>query len=331
MIPSATTGNVASQQSMMPAATSSMADQASQAATPPSASTNSSAANYGGSASIAGQNSGQQGSVAQQGTGVAQGTAQYQSGGGPPGAAGGAAYSLWTFTPSFSAAVGATVFYLIVSVATSVQLVQYRNWYLQLVPNAAIACAVAAALRVHAALHPSVQIAYIIQQMIFQIVPTLLAVMTVVTFSRVVWWVTPDEKRNRRALGLPPHTLSAVWAGMLFFPDVFKAVAGTLGKPKPHSAPDPAFLLNRVQSVAWIVQFFVIASWTMWALRFMAKSRKWLIAVDAMEMRWRKLGWTCVACGVLLSVSSVCFLEWWILTPTSVAGHVRDFRVRRTV
>jgi hypothetical protein len=202
----------------------------------------------------------------------------------------------------------------------------YRNWHLQLVPKAALAAVVASTVRVHAVLHPSQQLAYLVQQTIFQAVPTLLGVATVVTFSRLVWWVAPDDKRNRSTLGLPPALLSTVWAGMLFVPDVVKAVGGLLGRPKPGAAPNPASLLNRAQSVAWLAQFFFIAGWALWALRFMGMSRRWLIGVDAVEARWRRLGWTCVACGALLSVGAV---HAWKLEANAgtVAGLVRDARV----
>jgi hypothetical protein len=214
-----------------------MAEQASQGATQPSASVN---PYVGGSTSMPSQ----QGPAAQQqATNGPQSAAQYQPGGSPGGASG---YSLWTFTPSFSAAVFATSFYLLVSIASFIQLLHYRDWYLQLTPKAAIGAAFAGAVHVHAVLHPSVQTAYIIQQTIFQIMPSQLGAMAVVTFSRVILWVAPDEKRNRAMLGLPPSMISAVWAGALFVPDVFKVVGGALGRPRTGVQPDPTTLLNRV-------------------------------------------------------------------------------------
>jgi hypothetical protein len=201
---------------------------------------------------VTGQPSSQQAPPAYQ-----QPASQYLTGGGPPGGGhpGRAGYSLWSFTPSFSAAIFGTTFYLLTAIATSIQLVHYRTWYLQLVPKAAIGAATAAAVRVHSVLHPSAQLAFIIQQTIFQVVPTLLGVMTIVTFSRLVWWIAPGGKRKQSTLLLPPSMLSATWAGLLFIPDAVKAVGGTLGRPKPGTAPDPASLLNRAQSVAWATQF----------------------------------------------------------------------------
>jgi hypothetical protein len=47
---------------------------------------------------------------------------------------------------------------------------------------------------------------------------------------------------------------------------------------------------------------FVMQGWTLWAARLMMLSRGWLVTVDVMEVRWRKLGWSCVGCGALRSV-----------------------------
>jgi hypothetical protein len=61
--------------------------------------------------------------------------------------------------------------------------------------------------------------------------------------------------------------------------------------------------LSRAQSVAWAVQFFAVAGWTAWAARVMLISARWAVGGEAAGRRWRRLGWSCVACGMLLSVS----------------------------
>lgn len=230
---------------------------------------------------------------------------------GPPGgaeaAAGGAGMqrpqSPFIYVPSFSMAVIAIVGYMIISYMTLAQCFTHRSWYLLILPQAALADLVGATARCFAVLNPKSKVAFMVQMMTFSIVPVFLGITAIMTFTRVIWWITPDDKRNKSTLKTPPQAISIIWAGAYVIPDIVKAISSFLGKPKSHDErPNPASLLNRLQSISLVVQFFAIACWTLWALRYMHKSKFWLLSREVIERKGRRLGWVCFISGVLLSV-----------------------------
>jgi hypothetical protein len=252
------------------------------------------------------------GAPGQNGTGMRGMEGMEGMGGGAPG---GKPKSPFIYMPSFSMAVAAAVGYAVISFITLVQCFKHKTWFFLLVPQAALADLVGAVARSHAVLHPKAMIFFIIQQMTFGMIPSLLGIMTIMTFTRVIWWITPDDNRNKSTLKSPPHAISLLWAGVSVIPDMIKGVASFLGKPKgemkemkpdvkpdPKDMPNPGSLYNRMQSICLIVQFFVFLCWTLWALRFMLMSRRWLMSGEVIEKRGRRLGWVCVAVGVLISV-----------------------------
>jgi hypothetical protein len=223
-------------------------------------------------------------------------------GGGPPG--GGHERGPFAYKPSFSAAVGFAILYLILSLVTFKQLFAYKTWYFMLLPQAALGGFVGSVVRalIVAAPKAAGMSAMMAQMIAWQLPPSLLGIVAIFTFTRVVWWACPDERRTRRVLGVPPRHMSLCWSGLFVVPDMAKGIVGNFSRPKEGERPDPAGLLNRVQSGLWALQFFLFAAWMLWALRFMVISRRWPTAVDAAEKRWRQLGWATVSVGVLLSV-----------------------------
>jgi hypothetical protein len=237
------------------------------------------------------------------------GAPQGQAGGhgGPPGAGGpaGLEHGPFAYKPSFSAAAGFSILYLILSLITTKQLFTYKTWYFMLLPQAAIGGLVGSIARGFMVAAPKAagMTTMMAQAIAWQLPPSLLGIVAIFTFTRVVWWSCPDERRTRRVLGVPPRHMSVCWGGLFVVPDMAKGIVGNFARPKEGERPDPAALLNRVQSGCWALQFFLFAAWMTWALRYMVISRRWPTPVDAAEKRWRQLGWATVTVGVLLSVS----------------------------
>jgi hypothetical protein len=137
----------------------------------------------------------------------------------------------------------------------------------------------------------------------FQIAPSLLGISLFFTFTRIIWWVTPNEKRTRNVLWFPVHKISFFWTLFFAIPDMTKAIISNMEKPEKGKPPNPASLFNRIQQICLAIQFFVVVLWTLWAARLMRVSRKWVISGEAEDKNWRALGWACVASSTLLSVS----------------------------
>jgi len=112
--------------------------------------------------------------------------------------------------------------------------------------------------------------------------------------TRVIWWVTPNERRNVQTLKAPPMMMSLMWCGIFTIADLGKAVSQHLFKPT-----DPMGM--KIQEIGQLIQFFILSGFFLWALRFMTISRRWLIASECQEARWRKLGWTVVSVSGLLA------------------------------
>jgi hypothetical protein len=134
--------------------------------------------------------------------------------------------------------------------------------------------------------------------MMDMIAPTLVSLGNVFTYTRIVWFVTPNEKRNFKTLWGPPKATSIMWGLLFTLADGTKGVAQNVLKPT-----DP--LSTKIVETAQIVQLFMYLAFFLVTLRFMRMSRRWLIHGAAEEKNWRKLGWTVVASSGLLAVSCV--------------------------
>jgi hypothetical protein len=194
-----------------------------------------------------------------------------------------------------------SVIFFLSFVVTTIQFFKYKAWYLMLLPQAVLVSCIGCIARTHVILNPKAQTAFIIQHMMFGMVPSLLGIMIMMTFTRVVWLVTPNSLRNRKNIGLPIHHISLLWALGFVMADITKAVASNVGKPNGHEKPNPGSLSNRIQQICLVIQFFFIIAWTSWAALFMRKSRNWPQPTDGVAPGVRAIGWAGVVTGVLIT------------------------------
>jgi hypothetical protein len=116
------------------------------------------------------------------------------------------------------------------------------------------------------------------------------------TYTRLMFWVTPEDKRHFQTLWSPPMWTSFTWAFLLFIGDASKTVAQmALDRMSPLSM--------LIQIIALIYQFFVLAGFTFVTYRFMRISKKWLVHGECDAKDWRRLGWTIVASAAIMTVS----------------------------
>jgi hypothetical protein len=208
------------------------------------------------------------------------------------------------YSPSFSIAVAAAMVFVISCTTTTVQIFHNKTWYFLLLLQAALADVVAAVARCYSILNTKSMVAFAIQMMGFKIAPSLLAISIIFTFTRIIWWVTPNEKRTRKVLLFPVHKVSFFWTIFFAVPDMAKGILSQLSRPGPGKRPNPTSVFNRIQQICLTAQFFVMVLWTLWAARLMRISRKWVISGEAEDKNWRALGLACIASSTILSVGS---------------------------
>jgi hypothetical protein len=237
------------------------------------------------------------------GTGVAAGG---QSGGAAPGGAPGAhgppdmkKVNPYIYKPSFGMAIVGASAMLIASGFHTYQLIKYKSWYFFLMTQAVLMSAAGMIVRTHSIMtlkETGATGPFVIFMLLDSIAPTLAVIANIFTMTRVIWWVTPNERRTIHTLKAPPKMISFMWVGLFSLCDIGKSVGQQAFKP--HTNPTGL----KIQEIGSVLQFFVLAGFLMFALRFMRISRRWLIHGDCEEKKWRKLGWTVVICAAILAV-----------------------------
>jgi len=148
--------------------------------------------------------------------------------------------------------------------------------------------------RTHSTLHLSNVTAFAIQLFGTMIVPgSITAIATIFTFTRLMWWVTPNDKRNMQQIGLPVKWVSAIWAGMSIGCDIAKGLGMNV-----HTIS----FASKIQLIGMVVQVFVFAGFAIFASRFMIRAQRWAVNGNAESKSWEKLGWTIVAAMTVLTV-----------------------------
>jgi hypothetical protein len=181
------------------------------------------------------------------------------------------------------------------------QLIKWKAWYFFLLTQAVLMSAAGMIARTHSVMtlkDTGATGPYVIFSMMEMIAPTMVVIGNIFTMTRIIWWVTPNERRNMATLYAPPHWISFVWALMFSLLDIGKSVGQNAFK---HT--DPTGI--KIQDIGNILQVFVLIGHFLFSLRFMRMSRRWLIHGAAEEKKWRDLGWTVVAVGGILTVSLV--------------------------
>jgi hypothetical protein len=233
------------------------------------------------------------------------------------------------------AIVGSAMF-LISSGFHIYQLIKWKSWYFFLLTQGVLMSAASMIARTHSIItlkDTGATGPFIIFTLLDTIAPTMVSrpfppcglqilmikkvvIANMFTMTRIIWWVTPNERRNAATLYSPPHWISFVWVLMFSVPDIGKAVSQQVFK---HGNPTG----TKIAAICQVLQVFALIGHFLFSLRFMRISRRWLINGGAEDKRWRDLGWTVVAVGGLLVVS---FSSSWKLLSKVESNILKQFR-----
>lgn len=141
------------------------------------------------------------------------------------------------------------------------------------------------------------------------VAPSFMAAACYMTFGRIMWYVTPSDRRSFRSLWLP-----ARWVAPLFVLfDMGAFVIQFLGVAAAASAythpraggPQQTKVASavRVLKLGLIVQLLCFGVFALIGSRFMFISRAWTpVSIDP-QPRWRRLAWSVNASATLITVS----------------------------
>jgi len=203
----------------------------------------------------------------------------------------------YIYIPSFTMAIVGCFMFLLASVIHFVQMFKYKTWYFNLMPQAALLSAAAMIARTNSIVNLKTTGAtgpFVVYMFLDMIAPALVLFGNLFTFTRIMWWVTPNDKRTIGTIWGPPKAFSLTWGFAAALPDIAKTVG-----QKAFKQTDPTGI--RVQAIAQIFQVFVVCALFATMLRFMMISKRWIIHGEAEEKNWRTLGWTATAVSGLLS------------------------------
>lgn len=189
-------------------------------------------------------------------------------------------------------AIVGSVMFLLSSFLHTFQLFKYKCWYFNLIPQAALISAIGMIARTHSIItlkETGATGPFVVFMFTDMIAPALLIFGAIFTMTRVIWWVTPNDRRNIQTLWAPPKMISLTWGFTCAIPDIVKSVGQNAFKPH-----DP--LGMKIQVIGQVLQVFAFGGFFLFSVRFMKISRRWLIHGACEEKRWRNLGWT--VCGV---------------------------------
>jgi hypothetical protein len=215
-------------------------------------------------------------------------------------------YVVYAYEPSFTIALAGAGALIVSMTISGIQLFRYKTPFFALIVQAQMAQTAAALAHVFYLINPQPNPmkdgAVMAQSILFSMIPSLLGIGIFFVFTRLVWFVTPNEKRNKHVIGMPVHHLSFLWGLAFVVPDMVKGVMGFAFKPQPGQPMDSHSFPVRIEEICMVIQVFVWLLYTIWTIRFMRMSSHWLIPGEAEAKDWRRLGWTTVAASAVMTV-----------------------------
>jgi RTA1 like protein len=211
--------------------------------------------------------------------------------------------NLFGYEASFSMAIAGVVSHIVLTMVMILQLKRTKAWYFWLLAQAALAGVVGIVARTHAILHPGEMTPFVVQKIALSMEPTMACLAIMFTHTRIIWLVTPNDKRNVKTLGVPSNWITCIWGFVFVLPDMVKGAISQLGQPKKGEMPNPHSIFHRIESICGVFQIIAVIAYTLWAANFMRISASWH-PYDQMVKRknWRLLGWIDVAASLLVTV-----------------------------
>ncbi|KAK3694190.1 hypothetical protein B0T22DRAFT_476956 [Podospora appendiculata] len=201
------------------------------------------------------------------------------------------------YVPSFDlAVVGIVVFTGLAALHTALSI-KTRTVYLTLLPKAAMMMAAGMVLRLVLSTNTAHTVVFIVMSVLLSVSGSLLGISLMMTYTRLVWWITPRQHRDTATLWLPPafHTICLCGAQMVG-DSLILLGSGLAIRPAPaHLATVGALLDMLVWGVfsALVIRFM-----------FISRRRRW--AMDRrVQDKSMELGMALSVASVLLSIRGV--------------------------
>ncbi|KAF2102440.1 hypothetical protein NA57DRAFT_52018 [Rhizodiscina lignyota] len=164
-------------------------------------------------------------------------------------------------------------------------------------PVAAVA-AVSSTARVVITLNPGLVNFFLVFKFTQKALGSITAISIIFTFTRIFWWITPNEKRTWSAVWAPPGFVSFRWASMSISCDIVKTASNIfLGKPTgPH-----------VEGAGNVLQIFVFGGFTIMTARFHCLATTWEAQGDMVgrPVHWKQLSYAVIACSALITARQI--------------------------
>jgi hypothetical protein len=151
----------------------------------------------------------------------------------------------------------------------------------------------------------------------YSVAPSFIAAACYMTFARILWYVTPSDRRNFRSLWLPARWVAPVFVlfdmGAFFiqFLGVVAAASAYTNTSKRDEKAQQTKINNavRVLKFGLIVQLLCFGVFALIGSRFMFISRGWTVASINPPAGWRRLAWSVNTSATLIMVSTLGRLE----------------------
>jgi hypothetical protein len=188
------------------------------------------------------------------------------------------------------------------------QYFHYHGYYLYLFILGIIMEVCGYWVRVVAIKQPNNAAAAGITYLLLTIAPSLFAAMCYMTFGRIVFWVSPEEKRTFRYTWVPARWITTTFVALDFVGftissiGVFVFIANSA--KSDMTLDQQQYVPYQILKVAFVWQIVIFAIFSIVSLHFMFSSKSYKYDWPNANGEWRKIAWTIfIAMGILTARS----------------------------
>ncbi|MCJ1476129.1 hypothetical protein MMC13_004794 [Lambiella insularis] len=188
------------------------------------------------------------------------------------------------------------------------QYFKHRAWYLYLLMLGILMEVFGYWTRVLAIQNPSNNAAVFMTFLLTTLAPSFLAAGCYMTFGRIIYWVTPENRRGFRQVWIPARfvTMIFICLDMLSFTiqciGIFFLIAKLSNSDRTSDQQNQYIKTTyNILRVGFIMQNIVFGVFTIVVLRFMFASKAWKFDwPESGSNKWRTLGWSVVIAAFLI-------------------------------
>jgi len=215
---------------------------------------------------------------------------------------------LYPYNPSFVSAVVAIVMFFLSFSLTLFYLFKKKTWFFFWMLDAVLMMLVGTVTRAMSIKDEDNPHYYIVSYLLIMLCPSVAAAACYMAFGRVIFHVTPPERRNFKNLWLPARFITPIFVTLdiIGFLIMFIGLGGMAAsvasddiKSDPVKLKDTVDNARSALKVGLVLQLGMFIVFTLLALRFMMVSKRWRNQWP--DAKWRKFAFViCAACFLLL-------------------------------